>query len=115
MARGLSDLEKRILTLAYEKRMHTPRTGPCDVSTTQVLLEVYDWPLVENCFSVAAHNFDRSEIGLREYNRAMASVSRSLRRLEARGLATRFKSSHAWSGITLTPAGMEASNELLVK
>ena len=115
MARGLWDLEKRLLTLAYEKKMHRSRPGLCDVSTTQVLLEIYDWPLVENCFSLSEHNFDRNEIGLREYNRGMASVSRCLKRLEARGLATRFKSIHACSGISLTPAGIEASKELLVK
>ena len=115
MARGLSDLQKSILKLAYEKRMLGQKTGPCDVCTTQVLLEIYDWPLVENCFSVAAHNFDRNEVGRREYDQAMVSVSRALKRLEARGLVTRFKSRRAWSGISLTPAGVEASEKLLVK
>ena len=76
MGRGLSDLQKRILKLAYEERMLGQKTGLCDVCTTQVLLEIYDWPLVENCFSVAAHNFDRNEVGQREYDQAMVTVSR---------------------------------------
>jgi hypothetical protein len=70
MARGLSDLQKRILKLAYESRMRGRRPGACDVCTTQVLLEIYDWPLVENCFSTGAHNFDRNEVGQREYDQA---------------------------------------------
>jgi len=82
---------------------------------TQVLLEIYDWPLVENCFSVAAHNFDRNEVGKREYDQAMVTVSRAVRRLQARGLVTRFKSRHAWSGISLSLAGVEVSEQLLVK
>ena len=115
MARGLSDLQKRILKLAYENRMRGQKTGSCDVCTTQVLLEIYDWPLIENCFSVAAHNFDSNEVGQREYDQAMVIVSRAVQRLEARGLVTRFKSCHAWSGISLTPAGIQASEKLLVK
>ena len=115
MPRGLSDLQKRILKLAYEKRLLGQKTGPCDVCTTQVLLEIYNWPLAFDCFSVAAHNFDRKEVGQQEYNQAMVTVSRAFKRLEARDLATRFKSRHAWSGISLTPAGVEASKELSVK
>jgi hypothetical protein len=115
MARGLSDLQKRILNLAYERRMCGEKIGPCDVCTTQVLLEIYDWPLVENCFSIAAHNFDRNEVGKQEYDQAMVTVSRALKRLEARGLVSRFKSHRAWSGISLTPAGFQVAEELLVK
>ena len=115
MPRGLSDLQKRILKLAYEKRLLGQKTGPCDVCTTQVLLEIYDWPLAFDCFSVAAHNFDRKEVGQQEYDQAMVTVSRAMSRLEARGLVTRFKSRHAWSGISLTPAGVEASEQLSVK
>ena len=115
MARGLSDLQQMILKLAYERRMRGQKTGSCDVCTTQLLMDIYDWPLVESCFSVAAHNFDRNEVGQREYDQAMATVSRAARRLEARGLITRFKSRHAWSGISLTPAGIQAYEELLVK
>ena len=115
MPRGLSDLQKRILKLAYEKRLLGQKTGPCDVCTTQVLLEIYDWPLIENCFSVAAHNFDRKEVGRREYDQAMVVVSRAMSRLQARGLVTRFKSRRAWTGISLTPVGVEVSEQLLVK
>ena len=115
MARGLSDLQKMILKLAHERRMRGQKTGSCDVCTTQLLMDIYDWPLACDCFSVAAHNFDRNEIGQRDYDQAMVTVSRAVRRLEARGLVTRFKSCHAWSGISLTPAGIQASEELLVK
>lgn len=108
-------MQKRILRLAYEHRMLRQRPGPCDVCTTQVLLEIYDWPLLGNCFCVATHNFDRGEVGRREYELAMATVCRAITRLEARGLITRFKSRHAWSGISLTPEGVAASAELLVK
>lgn len=108
-------MQKGILKLAYQRRMRGQKTGSCDVCTTQLLMDIYDWPLVENCFSVAAHNFDRNEIGPRDYDQAMVTVSRAVRRLEARGLVARFKSRHAWSGISLTPEGVKASAELLVK
>lgn len=45
----------------------------------------------------------------------MASVSRAVRRLEQRGLAKRCKGRSPWTGISLTPAGIEVSEKLSVK
>jgi hypothetical protein len=57
-----------------------------------------------------SNHFDREEIGRSRYDTAHASLSRAVRRLEARGLATRYTGAGSrWSGLRLTDAGFEAA------
>ena len=50
--------------------------------------------------------FSRQAIGEREYNRVMATLSRSCRRLEERGLVTRIQGAMAgWSAVKITEEG----------
>jgi hypothetical protein len=57
-----------------------------------------------------SHRFDREQIGRDRYGAAHASVSRAVRRLEARGLVERYAGTVIrWAGLRLTDAGFEAA------
>ncbi len=81
MGRGLSDLQRWILAEARKQ----DRLYYADICE-----KYYGWRRKYHTwgdpFSVGCNKFYRSEIGHREYNRVMATISRSCRRLEKRGL-----------------------------
>lgn len=95
MGRGLSDLQRWILAEA-RKRDRLYYADICE--------KYYGWPRKTdsqgNPLSIGSQHFSRSEIGEREYNRVMATISRSCLRLEKRGLVRCLVAkSSRWSGV----------------
>ncbi len=95
MGRGLSDLQRWILAEA-RKRDRLYYADICE--------KYYGWPrktdVAGNPLSRGSQHFSRSEIGNREYNRVMATISRSCLRLEKRGLVHCLAGEfHRWSGV----------------
>jgi hypothetical protein len=89
MGRGLSPLQQQILRLAWERA----QAAPDGVLTTPAILQqVYGWTLD------GPRPFDRSS--LRQYDATHAALSRSITRLERRGLVER-----PGGGLVLTAAG----------
>ena len=96
MGRGLSELQKNILQLAY--------TNQGSILARDILAEVYGFPAtVSNIKSkeVGALIFSREAIGEKRYQSASVSVARAFNRLAARGLARREYN----KGISLTKEG----------
>jgi hypothetical protein len=120
MGRGLSELQKAILVMAYKNHIYgTPRwivdESPygADLFAPQVLSEFYGWPSVCTRIRKRGPNFDRQRIGEARYNSNRAAVSRAFKRLEARGLSIRHRGLY-WSGITLTEEGKIVASKLSV-
>src|SRR5918995_7442769 len=107
MGRGLSDLQKDILLMAYENEQagheaYHDETGPvitAHVKREQILRERFGWQ-PDGRFGWFCRNFSRTDIGHDRYNATMASLSRSLHRLEARGpvYLTHSAMAAGWSG-----------------
>ena len=121
MGRGLSQVQRRILTTALELR---ERARPCDVYYPELLSVLADWgplpsrpPELTDRHVYSRANFSRAAIGAQTYNRIYASFSRALRRLEQRGLAERRTSGliGTWSGICLTERGAAEARRLFLK
>jgi len=116
MARGLSDFQKRILVLAYEKR----EQKVSHLLTAEVLASVYQWPIRERGWPFKSEiqhgrqNFSRQAIGPGRYEAARASVSKAFRRLEARGLVVRLVGAMAlWAGVSLTEEGVRVAQKIM--
>ena len=101
MGHGLSELQRSLLTLAGRK---FDKWAGRD-SLSQVLF--YSEALM-HCFAWTknAGRFPRRNIGAAQYNKAMATISRSVRRLEARGLVEKHKGPY-WTGFKITPEGRD--------
>ena len=102
MGRGLSELQKDILLLAYRQK------GICLVRN--VLVEVYKFPTKGNVQGAkpGALIFERKEIGLKKYQATSVSVAKSFNRLTTRGLVHR-----EYSRVRLTPHGVTLVKEWL--
>src|SRR5262245_54205074 len=99
MGRGLSPLQHQILRLAWE-REQAPRAAHRKLFTQEIYVRLYHWPMRQLpwwqtldrehglAFRYAWH-FQPDVIGARRYHAAVVAVSRSLGRLEARGLLKR--------------------------
>jgi hypothetical protein len=125
MGRGLSDLQKAIIVMAYKNKEAGDvayRTGPNEYNTRpvvsahvkreQILQEYFGWrPGVRERCKGRAGVFNREDIGHDRYNTVMVSLSRSLHRLEARGLVhfTHSLRAGGWSGAELTQEGEAAA------
>ena len=118
MGRGLSPLQRTVLTLALrnhdaEQRAFEPAEG-ADVYVPEVYVAAYGWVVRDP--RRARHpgmKADPPPGGWRGNARAVrAAVARATKRLEARGLVRRVY--HAWSGAALTPAGYTAAQRLSV-
>ncbi len=95
MGRGLSDLQRWILAEA-RKRDRLYHADICE--------KYYGWSRKTdsrgNPLSIGSQHFSRSEIGGREYNRVMATISRSCLRLEKRGLVRCIRAMYGgWAGV----------------
>jgi len=102
MGKGLSELQKFILIMAYRNRHRSFESG--DVKNREVLIEVYKFPFHSpsaNTSSGTPQIFKRQEIGICRYRSASVSVVKAFNRLVNRGLAIR-KQNH---GIILTEEG----------
>jgi hypothetical protein len=64
--------------------------------------------------SPGSQKFDRRDIGAQTYDAVLAAVSRSVRRLEDRGLVQRVSGALThWSGLNLTEDGVRMANCLV--
>ena len=98
MSRGLSELQKNILQMAY--------TNQGSILVRDILAEVYGFPAaVTNIRGkrAGALVFSRKAIGEKRYQSASVSVAKAFNRLAARGLVRREYN----KGITLTKEGIE--------
>lgn len=111
MGLGLSQLQKGILKIAYHNRQsgHVRDSQP-DVSLREVLVEIYSFPTSENLRNVGFGKliFKRNDIGIKRYQAAYTSTTKSFNRLVARGLVS--KHCH---GIKLIPHGIKTVEKLI--
>jgi hypothetical protein len=110
MGKGLSELQKNILKLAYRNRCWGPSTG--DTTNSEILIEVYNFPAHTPRpwhTSGQAQIFYPAEIGVNRYRSASVSVVKSFNRLEKRGLARRGYN----HGITLSDEGIKVAKALV--
>jgi hypothetical protein len=118
MGRGLSELQRFILKKAAgQKRLHY----------AEVLVEFFGWqpevalrhhpPGSRSYFGdewegeledPGAQYFSRRTIGEATYRKVMATLSRSCRRLQDRGLVTCLQGAYArWAAVSITEAGRQ--------
>jgi hypothetical protein len=138
VGRGLSELQKRILSIVYERRQErdfeqeerdwkeSTERNPYmkgwtywvryDLTHPHILAKLYDWPNRRGLRPseggrVYDHssNFQRWWIGEDEYNRKTASYYRAVGRLKRRGLLT-----DRGAGLWLTDEGIRATEQLSV-
>lgn len=108
----LSRLQRWILYAAFENRSDAQEV---DLYRHEILAGYFDFPMrwydSEPLHSnPGSHRFDREQIGRERYDAAQASISRAVRRLEARGLVERYVGAVSrWAGLRLTDAGFEAA------
>ena len=115
MGRGLSQKQQNVLVLALEKRRDDPDRN-VDLYCAEMLHHLWGFPYKFGRREFGhGQNFDQDQIGRRPYRSARASLSRSLRRLEDRGLVERYDGVSAkWVGIELTSAGEDVASGLSV-
>jgi hypothetical protein len=112
MARGLSDLQRYIVTQAATvARLHYPF----------ILQDYYGWrprrPLTERRSSgdvsyQPGQHFWPEDIGRAEYHRVMVTLGRACTRLAQRGLVTcLIGTSYKWSAVELTPEGRRLAEQ----
>ena len=102
MARGLSPLQQQILRLAWEREQPAPgrRNTQRILFSQEILVRLYHWPIThqpawqarerEHGLALcSAQHFQPSVIGVQRYRAGIVAVSRSLGRLQARGLLQR--------------------------
>jgi hypothetical protein len=111
----LSRLQRWILSAAYENRSSDPDAAQVDLYYHEIFAGYFGFPMrwygSESLHSKpGSHRFDREQVGRERYGAAHASVSRAVRRLEARGLVERYAGTVIrWAGLRLTDAGFEAA------
>lgn len=117
MGRGLSDLQKWILVEAYKHIEHPvpekdKRSAEYEgMPRSWVYQGYFGWQLSDK-WSWQSHEFSKDDIGEKEYNSVIASVSRACARLEARELIT--QSQFWWhQRIILTEQGVQTAKKLM--
>ena len=110
MGKALSELQRKILRMAYRNRLQDARMIEADISARQVLVEYYGFPTIKNIETAenGAIVFSRKAIGGKRYQSASVCVARAFDRLTARGLAHR----KYCYGITLTEKGIKLAEAL---
>ena len=100
MGKGLSQLQKKILLLAYGD--DNRNVMPCEV-----LISFYRFPLNQRGKLV----FDRQTIGINRYKAATVAVCKSMDRLSERGLASKVPN----QGVFLTKKGEKEAERLAME
>jgi hypothetical protein len=142
MARGLSNLQKSILMLAYKNVSKERREGECswrpDLYAREVMASIfkleanfYSWSEDEQHLRIDKPIRDRrgwvferekswdtryasGDVKAERYNVASASISRAFKSLEQRGLVKRqMRMGDSTAGIFLTPEGYNLIQSLL--
>jgi hypothetical protein len=115
MGRGLSSLQKRILTLVDERRQKRDfHESLPDTNHAELIGALFDWHLRRSWIRgdglrpsegamthYGVHNFDRGRVGVQEYNRRTASYYRAVKRLKSRGLLKTHR-----GGLLITDEGL---------
>ncbi len=131
MGRGLSELQRAALCIAFRNREAEGRTldtpGGADAYYHEILADHYGFeptgPLryPEHYGGHAGQRiaggqkFSRRAIGARRYDAAKVALSRAAGRLERRGLVqTRQATMSHWAGISLTETGVLLAKQLAV-
>lgn len=134
MGRGLSDLQRFVLTRALENaqaegRAVDERRG-ADLYTREALHGFYGWPLVPHAAGRLRDNptIGVSLVGLgmlvfkiapadrARFRANTVAVSKACARLEERGLVARLFGLHArWAGVSLTEAGRAQASALAAR
>jgi len=114
VGRGLSELQKGILKIAYRNRAEKGKRASsdlADVSNREVLVEVYGFVPEENkgLNTDRPFIFNRKVIGAKRYQSASTAVAKAFKRLSNRGLAHRTYN----YGIILTEPGIEVVRALV--
>ncbi len=109
MGKGLSELQKKILEMAYKNRNRGSGSG--DVTNREVLIGYYGFK--PSCSPQEKRNgaiiFDRQAIGINLYRSASVSVAKAFNRLADKGLAQR----EYCHGIILTGEGLKVAKTLV--
>jgi len=123
MGRGLSSLQQQILRLALEREQER-RGAQRALFPYVIYVHLYDWPITKSVwwsdrdrntqaglwFNMG-HHFRPECVGVKRHRATVVAVSRSLGRLEARGLLIR---QTPWrGGWVLTDAGRHAAKYLV--
>ncbi len=113
MGRGLSDLQRTMLRLAYKNYLADPYSK-ADVFYPEVLVAHYGWH--DNYINVRRYHsrqiFSKAKIGARHYNAATVAVYRAALRLEQRGLVVCVRGAYAkWAGVKLTDEGKRLAQQ----
>jgi hypothetical protein len=119
---GLSPLQRSILVLAYDnwtREGRSTQSEGCDGYFYEILERVWHF---ENRWAGASRertpthwHFGLRQIPYRRYNAAMASLSRSVKRLTDWGLVTRHRGKSwrgTWAGMKLTATGLPVAKRL---
>ena len=114
MGRGLSDMQKAALRIAYEAKQAGKRYTKGgherpQVEPWELLSQWYKWP-VRDTYGL---HFRTSDIGEAEYQAGKAAASRAVRRLEERGLVRRQWFPYTGHGYELTEEGERVARELI--
>ena len=123
MGRGLSELQQAIIVMAYKNKAtgadaYHDDSGPvaaAHVKRESILREYFGWQSDDARPDYHYRTFSRADIGRERYNATMVSLSRSLHRLEARGLVylTHSVMAAGWSGAELTEEGEAEAERIL--
>ena len=114
MGRGLSELQKRILKLAYTNAT-TPKDCTERLYNYQIFEHIYGWVPTPRA-GTGSPKFNPDEIGHNAYRSAKVVVHKACRRLESRGVVIIVEASCShWVGIALTDAGRELTANLVVE
>jgi hypothetical protein len=124
MGRGLSELQKTILRRALSNKEREGRSfdeeTKADVFVNEIAADAFGWTLPAHYyddprFGRWGEHFESWRYSDEERNCVHSATSRSLKRLEARGLGYVVHGSFfRWCGFNLTPAGVEAAKPLSV-
>ncbi len=114
MGRGLSELQKTMLTIAAEDKDDPKRHNVALYN--EVLVRHYGWRPTHRRGDVGPQgwHFSKRDIGEKEYRKARAAVSRSASRLAERGLVDFmvFSLTERYVGVRLTDEGAEVAKRL---
>ena len=114
MGRGLSELQKSILRVAYRNRSAgVKQHEAADAVNAEILHEHFRFPLTGSV-EFGGQYFDVGKIGESAYRVARASLSQAIKRLEERGLVHLCWGITRHSGVVLTDVGHSIAKELSV-
>jgi len=122
MGRGLSLLQKWILVHALENRqkeLSRELSAGVDLYYKEILAGFFKFPIKKKCGygstdprePHANQLFSMHEIDKKKYRSAMATLSRSVSRLQEKGLIQLMQGTTRLSGVALTEKGMLLASE----